>query len=84
MIRNTLVIILILFWVGHQLGGRTDSHGRNPIVTLWDNMQGGILNYNGGRVTVMPHHGKALTVWNFRHRSVFRSLAHKTLTHISY
>jgi hypothetical protein len=44
-----------------------DSHSGQPTATLFDNVQGGVFSNLGGPLPGLPHHGKYLVMWNFRH-----------------
>jgi hypothetical protein len=46
-----------------------DSHSGQPMATLFDNVLGGVFSNLGGPLPGLPHHGKHLVMWNFRHRS---------------
>lgn len=46
-----------------------DSHSGQPIATLFDNVLGGVFSNLGGPLPGLPHHGRHLVMWNFRHRS---------------
>ena len=46
-----------------------DSHSGQPYATLFDNVEGGVFSNLGGPLPGLPHHGKYLVMWNFRHRS---------------
>lgn len=50
-----------------------DSHSGSPFVTLLDDVEGGDFNSNGGPWVSYPHHGKHLTLWNFRHNTTSSS-----------
>jgi len=46
-----------------------DSHSGSPFVTLLDDVEGGDFHSNGGPWDSYPHHGRYLTLWNFRHNT---------------
>ncbi|MEP3390515.1 MAG: DUF4955 domain-containing protein [Reichenbachiella sp.] len=46
-----------------------DSHSGQPYATLMDDMDGGVMNKNGGPYESYPHHGRDFTFWNFVHKS---------------
>jgi hypothetical protein len=46
-----------------------DSHSGQPVATLFDDVVGGVFSNLGGPLPGLPHHGKYLVMWNFRHRS---------------
>lgn len=46
-----------------------DSHSGQPYATLMDDVDGGVLDKNGGPHESYPHHGQDFTFWNFRHKS---------------
>ncbi|MFC6098892.1 DUF4955 domain-containing protein [Olivibacter domesticus] len=48
-----------------------DSHSGQPYATLFDNTTGGIFKNIGGPLPGLPHHGKYLVFWNFKHQSTF-------------
>jgi len=50
-----------------------DSHSGSPFVTLLDDVEGGDFHSNGGPWIGYPHHGKYLTLWNFRHNTTSAS-----------
>lgn len=54
-----------------QTDQNIDSHSGQPYATLFDNVQGGIFRNIGGPLPGLPHHGKYLVFWNFRHGSTF-------------
>ena len=44
---------------------RMDSHSGSPYANLFDNVQNGHFNGNGGPYPNYPHHGKYFVAWNF-------------------
>lgn len=48
-----------------------DSHSGQPYATLMDDVDGGVMDKNGGPHESYPHHGQDLTFWNYRHKSAF-------------
>ncbi|WP_420582288.1 DUF4955 domain-containing protein [Reichenbachiella sp.] len=46
-----------------------DSHSGQPYATLLDDIDGGVMNKNGGPYESYPHHGRDLTFWNFIHKA---------------
>lgn len=54
-----------------QTNQNIDSHSGQPYATLFDDVQGGIFRNIGGPLPGLPHHGKYLVFWNFRHSSTF-------------
>jgi hypothetical protein len=50
-----------------------DSHSGSPFVTLIDDVEGGDFHSNGGPWASYPHHGRYLTLWNFRHNTTSSS-----------
>jgi hypothetical protein len=45
-----------------------DCHSGQPFATLFDDVDGGVFSNLGGPWEGLPHHGKHLVLWNFRHR----------------
>lgn len=50
-----------------------DFHGYQPYGNLLDNIQGGILDRNGGNSDSQPHAGPDNTFWNFKEVSDYRN-----------
>jgi hypothetical protein len=48
-----------------------DSHSGQPMATLFDDVEGGVFSNCGGPWPGLPHHGRDLVFWNFRHRSTY-------------
>jgi hypothetical protein len=46
-----------------------DSHSGQPFATLYDDIEGGVFRNLGGPHPGLPHHGRYMVFWNFRHRS---------------
>jgi hypothetical protein len=46
-----------------------DSHSGQPFATLYDDIEGGVFWNLGGPLPGLPHHGRHLVFWNFRHRA---------------
>jgi hypothetical protein len=46
-----------------------DSHSGQPFATLYDDVEGGVFWNLGGPHPGLPHHGRHLVFWNFRHRA---------------
>lgn len=54
-----------------QKNQNIDSHSGQPYATLFDDVQGGVFRGLGGPLIGLPHHGKYLVFWNFRHSSTY-------------
>ena len=52
-----------------QTDQNIESHSGQPYATLFDDVRGGVLKNMGGPLQGLPHHGKHLVLWNFRHHS---------------
>ncbi len=46
-----------------------DSHSGQPFASLYDDVEGGVFWNLGGPHPGLPHHGRHLVFWNFRHRA---------------
>jgi hypothetical protein len=46
-----------------------DSHSGQPFATLYDDVAGGVFWNLGGPLPGLPHHGRHMVFWNFRHRA---------------
>jgi hypothetical protein len=54
-----------------QTDQNIESHSGQPYATLFDDVRGGVLRNMGGPLPGLPHHGKHLVLWNFRHHSTY-------------
>lgn len=54
-------------YLRHQMAAdqRMDSHSGSPYATLFDSIQGGKFDGNGGPYESYPHHAKYFVAWNF-------------------
>ncbi|PIB34264.1 hypothetical protein BFP72_01860 [Reichenbachiella sp. 5M10] len=46
-----------------------DSHSGQPYATLMDDVDGGVMDKNGGPYESYPHHGQDFTFWNYVHKA---------------
>lgn len=65
-VRSTGCVYLNFKMQHHQF---VDFHGQQPYGNLLDNIQGGILDRNGGALNSQPHSGPDLCFWNFEQKS---------------
>jgi hypothetical protein len=54
-----------------QVDQNIDLHSGQSYACLYDNIEGGIFRNLGGPHPGLPHAGRDLAFWNFRHRSTF-------------
>jgi len=62
---------LVVTQCAMQVDQNIDLHSGQSYACLYDDIEGGILRNLGGPHPGLPHAGRDLVFWNFRHRSTF-------------